>query len=262
MFKILVSGGRKPRRSWSPATAAVSLAAHAALFAAVGYAAVGTAAPPKAEEEVIEVWKLDQTPPPPPPPAMPAPPQPEAPQPVEAERPAPVVGQAIAIVPPPEVPKTIAPPSATDIPVTAAEVNAPGKLGDAIGPPNPDDTRPATGTPAVSPGVTEGALVEAEALSESPAVQNRREVQRALERLYPATLRDAGVAGRAVLQFIVNTDGRVDPASIRVVSATHEQFGDASRRAVERFRFRPARIDGTPVRVLISLPIDWVAPAS
>ena len=261
MFKILASGGRKPRRSWSPATAAASLAAHVALFAAVGYAAVGTASPLKKDEEVIQWTPLGPPPPPPVEPRIEAPP-PQAPQPVKTDEPAPVVGQAIAIVPPPDVPKTIAAPSASDIPVTAAEVNAPGKLGDVMGVPNPADTRSATGVPATSPGVTEGDLVEAEALSESPAVQNRREVQRALERLYPATLRDAGVAGRAVLQFIVNTDGRVDPASIRVVSATHEQFGDASRRAVERFRFRPARINGTPVRVLISLPIDWVAPAS
>ena len=31
----------------------------------------------------------------------------------------------------------------------------------------------------------------------------------------------------------------------------------AAVRAAERFRFRPARLNGQPVSVVISIPIDW-----
>lgn len=259
MFRILVSGGRKPRRSWSAGTIAVSLAAHGALFALVGYAAVGTAKPPIPEEPPI-IWSdLD-------PPVQPVPPvepqiepsPPQAPQPVEADEPAPVVGESLVLEPPPEVPTTIPLPTVEPA-INPADYNG-GKPGDIIGVPNPADARAPTGNTDPSDVIGAGDVVHPEALAEAPAVQNPREAQRALERLYPAVLRDAGVSGEATLQFIVGTDGRVEPASIRVVSATHDQFGEASRRAVERFRFRPAKVNGTPVRVLISLPINWVAP--
>lgn len=258
MFKILVSGGRKPRRTWSAGTVAVSLAAHAALFAAVGYAAVGTAKPPRPEEPPI-LWS-DLDPPPPPAPVEPQiePAQPQAPQPVEADEPAPVVGESLVLEAPTEVPDVLPPPRVEPA-VNPDHFNG-GKPGDVIGPPNPADTRAPTGNTDPGDVIRPGDVVEAGVLAEAPAVQNQREAQRALERLYPATLRDAGVSGEATLQFIVGTDGRVEPASIRVVAATHDQFGEASRRAVERFRFRPAKVNGTPVRVLISLPINWVAP--
>lgn len=258
MFKILVSGGRTPRRNWSAGTVAVSLAAHAALFAAVGYAAVGTAKPPRPDEEVT-IWPIDAPPPPPVEPRI-EPPQPRAPQPVDADKPAPVVGETVEIVPPADVPETIAPPRVDEVPVTEVQVTGQGKPGDVFGVPNPADTRAPTGNTDPGDVIGAGDVVHAEALAEAPAVQNQREAQRALERLYPTVLRDAGVSGEATLQFIVGTDGRVEPASIRVVSASHDQFGEASRRAVERFRFRPAKVNGTPVRVLISLPINWVAP--
>lgn len=257
MFKILVSGGRKPRRSWSAGTVAVSLAAHGALFALVGYAAVGTANPPAPEEPPI-IW-TDFDPPLPPVEPQIEPSQPQAPQPAEADEPAPVVGESLVLEPPPEVPTTI--PLPTVEPVTdPTTYNGDGPAGDILGVPNPADTRAPTGNTDPGDVIRPGDVVEAGVLAEAPAVQNTREAQRALERLYPTVLRDAGVSGEATLQFIVGTDGRVEPASIRVVSATHDQFGEASRRAVERFRFRPAKVNGTPVRVLISLPINWVAP--
>lgn len=251
MFRILVSGGRKPRRTWSAGTVAASLAAHAALFAAVGYAAVGTAKPPTVDEPVT-IWPID-----PPPPVEPS--RIDAPRPVEPAAPAPRLGKSLVLVPPTDVPEKISPPTVE--PVTdPTRYSGTGPAGDIIGTPVPGDEGPLTGNNDPGAGVSEGDLIVAEALAEAPAVQNQREAQRALERLYPTTLRDAGVSGEATLQFIVGTDGRVEPASIRVVSATHEGFGEASRRAVERFRFRPAKVNGASVRVLISLPISWVAP--
>lgn len=271
MFKVLVSGGRKSRRTWSAGTVAASVAAHALFFAGFGYASIGTAAPrvvcpdstifgtagpPAVCADSTIIWdSIAPLPPPPPPPA----PAPAPQQPVELPKQPPRTGDFRTLIPPSEVPDQIAAPTVE--PVTAPEqYNGIGVEGSVVGPPDPGNTAPLTSDPPVVPGAGEAELFEASTLAEAPTVQNRREVQRLLERSYPPTLREAGVSGRATLQFIVNTDGQVDPASIRLVDATHEQLGEASIRAVERFRFRPARVNGTPVRVLISLPIDWVAP--
>ena len=42
-----------------------------------------------------------------------------------------------------------------------------------------------------------------------PEVQNRPEVQRALEREYPAGLREAGIGGTVRLHFFIDEEGRV-----------------------------------------------------
>ena len=42
---------------------------------------------------------------------------------------------------------------------------------------------------------------------------------------YPRTLEAAGVTGRVVLEFVIDTSGRVEPASVRIVSSSH-LYGD------------------------------------
>src|SRR5215213_1297759 len=59
---------------------------------------------------------------------------------------------------------------------------------------------------------------------------------------YPAALRSAGLEGQVVVQFIVSTEGRAEPGSIRVVSATNALFSAAVERALPRMRFAPALI--------------------
>ena len=81
-----------------------------------------------------------------------------------------------------------------------------------------------------------------------------------MERLYPSVLRDGRVAGRVVVELIVEADGRVRPNSAQVVEATHPAFGEATLRAVERFRFRPAKMGGVPVPVRVTIPINWTVP--
>ena len=78
-----------------------------------------------------------------------------------------------------------------------------------------------------------------------------------MRRLYPSHLRDAGVGGRVVVQFVVTADGRVDGGSIRIISAAHPQLGEQTRRAVADFRFRPAQKGNTNVRQLVQMPIVW-----
>lgn len=48
----------------------------------------------------------------------------------------------------------------------------------------------------------------------------------------------------AVVEAVVGPDGRTDPESVRVVSATSREFGAAAERYVQTARFTPAEVDG------------------
>ncbi len=94
-------------------------------------------------------------------------------------------------------------------------------------------------------------------LDSPPVLINVNQVQSTLQRLYPRMLQDAGIEGTVVMQFVITETGEVDPTTVKVISATHDQFASASEKAVERFRFRPGKYKGESVRVLIQMPITW-----
>jgi protein TonB len=75
---------------------------------------------------------------------------------------------------------------------------------------------------------------------------------------YPDALRAAGIGGRVVLRFVVDTLGRVEPATVETVSATDPRFGEAARRAIGGLRFSPAEAGGRHVRQLVELPFEFV----
>jgi TonB family protein len=66
---------------------------------------------------------------------------------------------------------------------------------------------------------------------------------------YPLELREVGVEGAATLEFIIDTTGRVDSTSIRVVAADLPAFARAARQALQTCRFAPARAAGRPARM-------------
>lgn len=74
---------------------------------------------------------------------------------------------------------------------------------------------------------------------------------------YPEMLRAAGIEGRVVVRFVVDSAGRVEPQSIEVVEASHALFERAVREALPRFRFAPAEVGGRRVRQLVELPIAF-----
>jgi protein TonB len=78
-----------------------------------------------------------------------------------------------------------------------------------------------------------------------------------MRELYPPRLRAADVQGRAVVEFVVDTEGRVEVEHIRVIEATHPDFEEATRALVRLLRWDPARRDGRPVRTWVRLPVDW-----
>jgi TonB family protein len=67
---------------------------------------------------------------------------------------------------------------------------------------------------------------------------------------YPKSLEVLGVEGRVTVEFVIDTTGRVQPTSIRVLESTHPDFEAAARVAVAAALFRPARLSAHPVRQL------------
>jgi len=83
------------------------------------------------------------------------------------------------------------------------------------------------------------------------------EVEEAAERdpesaapVYPRILMAQGVEGYAAMRFVVDSTGRVDLMSVRVLEATNLEFAVAVKDAMPGMKFTPARIDGRPVRQL------------
>jgi protein TonB len=82
-------------------------------------------------------------------------------------------------------------------------------------------------------------------------------IERSVKPRYPESLRQSGIDGRVVVQFAVDTAGRVDPASIRVLSSTHDLFTHAVRDAIVQFRFMPAEVGGRRVPALAEMPFEF-----
>lgn len=102
-----------------------------------------------------------------------------------------------------------------------------------------------------------GPAVLAAALAERPRVINRYEMEELWEKLYPPLLNMKGIGGDAVVSFVISTDGRVEPETIRMVSSTHPEFIVATIAGIKRLRFAPARLNGSPVRVRAVMPVYW-----
>lgn len=246
MFRVLTR--KRKRRLSSPRIVALSVGAHLLLL--VGAVASSTAAmvEPRPEERVVDEWDIAKPAPPPPAPAEPR--QPDAPPP-------PTPGETVEMPSPTTVPPQIPDVDPNEEPLPAAHVTGIGPIGDVIGP-RPAEPTPPTGNTEGTPGPPTGNYVYTSDMVEArPELANGGEVSRLFERFYPRVLADQGVAGRVMLELIVEADGRVRPGSVRVVSATNPQFSDATLRIVERFRFRPARVGEQAVPVMVTIPIDW-----
>jgi len=74
---------------------------------------------------------------------------------------------------------------------------------------------------------------------------------------YPDGLRAAGVSGSVMVEFVVDTAGRVEPRSIQLIQTDHVLFASAVRDVLPRYRFIPAEAGGRKVRQLVRLPFRF-----
>ena len=76
---------------------------------------------------------------------------------------------------------------------------------------------------------------------------------------YPPLLREIGLSSRVVLQFIVDTTGRVDSASIRVIESTHDGFEPPARESVAAAVFHPRDSAPSPSASATEQPVRFIA---
>ncbi len=72
---------------------------------------------------------------------------------------------------------------------------------------------------------------------------------------YPPVLQAAGLEGRVLLEFIIDTAGHPEPASVRIIERSREGFDAAALETLARSLFRPARVAGRTVR---QRTLQWV----
>ena len=258
MFNKLVASGGAKKSFWTAKTIATSVVLHGLLVAGAVAASTGYDPTAKKDEELVDFMEMKEDEPKPeePKPEEPKPEEPEPPKPEPQQAAPPVVKGFQEIQPPAEPPKDIPAVDPNQQAVKAEDFSGQGKAGGAAegiekGVAQNIETRE---TPA-DEGVYDISSVE-----EKPSPRNPADVMRYVERNYPPLLRDAGVGGTVVLKFQVNEDGTVAASTIEVVSSENEQFSDVAKKAVERMRFRPAKVNDRAVKVLVTLPITFQAP--
>src|SRR5713101_7600098 len=64
---------------------------------------------------------------------------------------------------------------------------------------------------------------------------------------YPSVLESSGIAGEVQAQFVVNSSGKADMDSFKVLKSTNELFTQAVKNVLPRMKFSPAMIGGKPV---------------
>jgi periplasmic protein TonB len=152
----------------------------------------------------------------------------------------PLPTNTVLIVPPVDIPTTIPP-----IAAGAVELD-PSRL--FIG--SAESLARRTARPGLSSGNPNEIFV-------AGAVERVAALVRPVRPHYPDVLRLAGIEGRVVIRFVVDTAGVVERETIQTMESSHVRFENAARDALPRMRFKPAEIDGKPVRMLVEMPFDF-----
>jgi protein TonB len=74
---------------------------------------------------------------------------------------------------------------------------------------------------------------------------------------YPASLRDSGVEGEVLAQFVVGENGRYDGGSLKILKSSNPAFSAAVKDALPRMRFSAAQIGGKKVAQLVQMPFQF-----
>jgi TonB family protein len=68
-------------------------------------------------------------------------------------------------------------------------------------------------------------------------------------------LKDAGIEGQVVIEVVIGVDGHPEPETLRIVSSTNKAFEKPARDVLLGSVFRPGRMRGQAVRVLVRQPV-------
>jgi protein TonB len=134
----------------------------------------------------------------------------------------------------------------TDIPTNIPPINLQDRF----------DPKDYTGT-GVEGGIGTGIVPSSDQVYMESVVEERPELLSGPQPVYPDLLRQAGVQGRVIVQAIIDTTGRAEPPSVKIVQSPNPGFDQPAKQAVLRALFRPARVHGRAVRVLVNIPYDF-----
>ena len=224
-------------REWHPLGTATSIGVHALVItAAVILTATATHQREAVTVEQVDLARLDQDPPKP-----------------------------KDDVPPPPAPAdaVVAPPLAKGFQVLTAPVDVPDVI------PEVDLTRPVTDEAdfsgrGVEGGVARGVVGGMTTKEAGDQVFFEFQVEKPALALpnnptprYPTVLLQAGEEGRVLVQFVVDTTGRADMRTLRVLQSSHELFTVSVRNVLPMMRFLSAEVGGRKVRMLVQAPFEF-----
>jgi protein TonB len=74
---------------------------------------------------------------------------------------------------------------------------------------------------------------------------------------YPDMLRSANVEGEVLAQFVVDTTGRADMGTFKILKETHALFTQAVKSQLPNMKFYPAEVGGKKVKQLVQMPFQF-----
>ena len=74
---------------------------------------------------------------------------------------------------------------------------------------------------------------------------------------YPDMLRQAGVEGEVLAQFVVDTTGKAEPGSLKILKSSHDMFVQSVKNALPQMKFIPAEVGGKKVKQLVQQPFTF-----
>ena len=74
---------------------------------------------------------------------------------------------------------------------------------------------------------------------------------------YPSSLRDSGVEGEVLAQFVVGENGRYEGGSLKILKSSNPAFTAAVKAALPGMRFSAAQIGGKKVAQLVQMPFQF-----
>ncbi len=72
---------------------------------------------------------------------------------------------------------------------------------------------------------------------------------------YPDALKHDGITGVVALVIVIDEKGSIESCS--VAKASHTEFERPAMDAVKNWKFKPAKKDGTPVKVRVTIPLRF-----
>ena len=223
----------QPKKQRSPAATAFSVIFHSVLIAAAVYATANAAIEnEKPKQEEVKFVETPKEPPPPEPEKAP---------------------------PPPDVVAAPPPPKGFQV------LTAPIKIPDVI--PDIDLTKKVTDEAdfsgkGVAGGTSKGVVGGTAVPTDQPYFEFQ--VEKPVvpaggnpSPTYPDMLKSANVEGEVLAQFVVDTTGRAQMSTFKVLKSSNDLFTSAVKNVLPRYRFIPAETGGRKVKQLVQLPFTF-----